>query len=192
MLDPVFFHIGTVLLKYLRGDAEAGVFGIALAVMTAIYLFPTTVYQKFLLARLHRWAVHDRARFRQVYRAGCVGMLASGLLVGAVLAAVSGEAVRVFGERYAGLQPLLMLLAVCVPVRFVSTAVGAVLLTEGQMAYRVGAMLAAAIAAALLNLLLIPAHGAMGAAFATLGAEVLLLLTMYHGARRAAVLRGVP
>ena len=192
VLYPVFFQIGTVLLKYLRGDAEAGVFGIALAVMTAIYLFPTTVYQKFLLARLHRWAVHDRARFRQVYRAGCVGMLASGLLVGAVLAAVSGEAVRVFGERYAGLQPLLMLLAVCVPVRFVSTAVGAVLLTEGQMAYRVGAMLAAAIAAALLNLLLIPAHGAMGAAFATLGAEVLLLLAMYHGARRAAVLRGVP
>jgi len=192
VLYPVFFQIGTVLLKYLRGDAEAGVFGIALAVMTAIYLFPTTVYQKFLLARLHRWAVHDRARFRQVYRLGCIGMLASGLLIGIVLAALSGEAVRVFGERYAGLQPLLMLLAVCVPVRFLSTAVGAVLLTEGQMAYRVGAMVAAALAATLLNLVLIPGHGAMGAACATLAAEVLLLLAMYHGARRAAALRGAP
>lgn len=192
VLYPVFFQIGTVLLKYLRGDAEAGVFGIALAVMTAIYLFPTTIYQKFLLARLHRWAVHDRTRFRQVYRWGCIGMLVSGLLVGIVLAALSGEAVRVFGQRYAGLQPLLMVLAVCVPVRFLSTGVGAVLLTEGQMAYRVGAMLAAATAAALLNLLLIPAQGAMGAAIATLAAEALLLLAMYHGARRAAALRGAP
>jgi O-antigen/teichoic acid export membrane protein len=192
MLYPVFFQIGTVLLKYLRGDAEAGVFGIALAVMTAIYLFPTTIYQKFLLARLHRWAVHDRTRFRQVYRLGCIGMLASGLLVGVVLAALSGEAVRVFGERYASLQPLLMVLAVCVPIRFLSTAVGSVLLTEGQMAYRVGAMLTAATAAALLNLLLIPAQGAMGAAIATLAAEGLLLLAMYHGARRAAALRGAP
>jgi O-antigen/teichoic acid export membrane protein len=192
VLYPVFFQIGTVLLKYLRGDAEAGVFGIALAVMTAIYLFPTTVYQKFLLARLHRWAVHDRARFRQMYRLGCIGMLASGVLVGLVLAALSGQAVRVFGERYAGLEPLLMLLAVCVPVRFLSTAVGAVLLTEGQMLYRVGAMLAAAVAATLLNLLLIPDHGAMGAAFATLAAEGLLLLAMCHGARRAAALRGAP
>lgn len=192
MLYPVFFQIGTVLLKYLRGDAEAGVFGIALAVMTAIYLFPTTIYQKFLLARLHRWAVHDRTRFRQVYRLGCIGMLASGLLVGVVLAALSGEAVRVFGEHYASLQPLLMVLAVCVPIRFLSTAVGSVLLTEGQMAYRVGAMLTAATAAALLNLLLIPAQGAMGAAIATLAAEGLLLLAMYHGARRAAALRGAP
>ncbi|MBD9478922.1 polysaccharide biosynthesis C-terminal domain-containing protein [Pseudoxanthomonas sp. PXM02] len=192
VLYPVFFQIGTVLLKYLHGDAEAGVFGIALAVMTAIYLFPTTVYQKFLLARLHRWAVHDRARFRQVYRLGCVGMLASGVAVGLLLAALSGHAVQVFGDRYAGLQPLLMLLAVCVPVRFLSTAVGAVLLTEGQMLYRVGAMLVAAVAAILLNLLLIPSHGAMGAAFATLAAEGLLLLSMYHGARRATVLRGAP
>lgn len=192
VLYPVFFQIGTVLLKYLRGDAEAGVFGIALAVMTAIYLFPTTIYQKFLLTRLHRWAVHDRTRFRQVYRLGCIGMLASGLLVGIVLAALSGEAVQVFGQRYAGLQPLLMVLAVCVPIRFLSTAVGAVLLTEGQMAYRVGAMLAAATAAALLNLLLIPAQGAMGAAIATLAAEGLLLLAMYHGARRATALRGAP
>ena len=192
VLYPVFFQIGTVLLKYLRGDAEAGVFGIALAVMTAIYLFPATVYQKFLLARLHRWAVHDRARFRQVYRLGCIGMLASGLAVGALLAALSGEAVRVFGHRYAGLQPLLMLMAVCVPLRFLSTAVGAVLLTEGQMAYRVGAMLAAAVAATMFNLMLIPAYGALGAAWATLAAEGLLLLAMYHGARRAAVLRGRP
>ena len=192
MLYPVFFQIGTVLLKYLRGDAEAGVFGIALAVMTAIYLFPTTIYQKFLLARLHRWAVHDRTRFRQVYRLGCIGMLASGLLVSVVLAALSGEAVLVFGERYASLQPLLMVLAVCVPIRFLSTAVGSVLLTEGQMAYRVGAMLTAATAAALLNLLLIPAQGAMGAAIATLAAEGLLLLAMYHGARRATALRGAP
>lgn len=192
VLYPVFFQIGTVLLKYLRGDAEAGVFGIALAVMTAIYLFPTTVYQKFLLARLHRWAVHDRARFRQVYRLGCIGMLASGVVIGLVLAATSGHAVRLFGERYAGLAPLLMVLAACVPIRFLSTAVGAVLLTEGQMLFRVGAMLAAAVAATLLNLLLIPAHGAMGAAVATLAAEGLLLLAMYLGARRAAALRGAP
>jgi O-antigen/teichoic acid export membrane protein len=136
--------------------------------------------------------VHDRARFRQVYRLGCIGMLASGLAAGALLAALSGEAVRVFGHRYAGLQPLLMLMAVCVPLRFLSTAVGAVLLTEGQMAYRVGAMLAAAVAATMFNVLLIPAYGALGAAFATLAAEGLLLLAMYHGARRAAVLRGGP
>ena len=70
LLYPVFFQIGTVLLKYLDGNAAAGQFGVALAVMTAIYLFPSAVYQKFLLARLHRWATHDRATFARVYRLG--------------------------------------------------------------------------------------------------------------------------
>jgi O-antigen/teichoic acid export membrane protein len=192
VLYPVFFQIGTVLLKYLSGDAEAGVFGIALAVMTAIYLFPTTVYQKFLLARLHRWAVHDRVRFRQVYRLGCIGMLLSGLAVGGMLALLAGHAVRLFGHQYDGITPLLTWLALCVPIRFLSTAVGSVLLTEGQMLYRVGAMLAAAAAAVVLNLALIPHYGALGAAFATILAEALLLVAMYAGARRAPALRGAP
>lgn len=191
-LYPVFFQVGTVLLKYLRDDAEAGVFGIALAVMTAIYLFPATVYQKFLLSKLHRWAVHDRVKFRRVYRWGCLAMLASGLAIGGMLAALSGHAVVLFGRQYEGVAHLLVLLALCVPIRFLSTAIGSVLLTEGQMRYRVGAMLAAALAAVALNLWLIPKHGASGVAMATLAAEALLLAAMYAGARRAPALRGAP
>lgn len=184
VLYPVFFQIGTVLLKYLAGDAQAGRFGIALAVMTAIYLFPATVYQKFLLSKLHRWAVHDRPRFRQVYRWGCTAMLACGVLVGVALALSAGLATRIFGADYRSVVPLLQLLAVCVPLRFLSTAVGSVLLTEGHMRYRVWAMASCALAAVALNLLLIPAFAEMGAAIATVIAEALLLGSLYRGARR--------
>lgn len=184
VLYPVFFQIGTVLLKYLAGDAAAGHFGIALAVMTAIYLFPTTVYQKFLLSKLHRWAVHDRPRFRQVYRWGTVAMLASGIVGGIVLAFAAPLATQVFGAGYRTVVPLLQVLALCVPLRFLSTAVGSVLLTEGHMRYRVYAMALAALAAVLLNLALIPAFAEMGAAIATVIAEALLLGLMYRGARR--------
>ncbi|GGD53952.1 Membrane protein involved in the export of O-antigen and teichoic acid [Pseudoxanthomonas indica] len=184
VLYPVFFQIGTVLLKYLAGDAAAGHFGIALAVMTAIYLFPATVYQKFLIAKLHRWAVHDRARFDQVYRWGAMAMLASGLIVAALLYVAAPWATLVFGQAYDGLESLLRLLAICVPLRFLSTAVGSVLLTERHMRYRVAAMALAALAAVLLNLALIPALAETGAAWATVGAEALLLALMAYGARR--------
>jgi O-antigen/teichoic acid export membrane protein len=184
VLYPVFFQIGTVLLKYLAGDAAAGHFGIALAVMTAIYLFPATVYQKFLIAKLHRWSVHDRARFDQVYRWGAISMFASGLMVAALLFALAPWATLVFGKDYAGLESLLRLLAICVPLRFLSTAVGSVLLTERHMRYRVAAMALAALAAVLLNLALIPALAETGAALATVGAEALLLAMMVRGARR--------
>lgn len=184
VLYPVFFQIGTVLLKYQAGDAAAGHFGIALAVMTAIYLFPATVYQKFLLSKLHRWAVHDRPRFRQAYRWGGVAMLACGVVAGIALAFGATLAPRIFGAGYRTVVPLLQVLALCVPLRFLSTAVGSVLLTEGHMRYRVGAMALAALAAVLLNLALIPAFAEMGAAIATVIAEALLLGLMYRGARR--------
>jgi O-antigen/teichoic acid export membrane protein len=184
VLYPVFFQVGTVLLKYLAGDAAAGHFGIALAVMTAIYLFPATVYQKFLIAKLHRWAVHDRARFDQVYRWGAISMFVSGVLVAGLLYALAPWATWVFGQAYSGLESLLRLLALCVQLSFLSTAVGSVLLTERHMRYRVAAMAISAVAAVLLNLALIPALAETGAAWATVGAEALLLLLMVRGAYR--------
>lgn len=184
-LYPVFFQVGTVLLKYLGGNAHAGRYGIALAVMTAIYLFPATVYQKYLLSRLHRWAVHDPERFRGAYRTGNAAMLAAGIATGATLALVAPWLVpRVFGAAYGEVATLLQVMSICVPLRFLSTAVGSALLTRDHMRYRVNAMLAATLAAVLLNLWLVPRHQALGAAWATVAAEALLLLAMWRGARR--------
>jgi O-antigen/teichoic acid export membrane protein len=153
--------------------------------MTAIYLLPATVYQKYLLSKLHRWAVHDKAKFWRVYRQGNMAMLASGLAIGAALAVLAPYLVPLaFGQQYRGVASLLMVLAVCVPIRFLSTAVGSALLTEDHMRYRVRAMALATAVAVVLNALLIPRFGEFGAAAATVSAEALLLLSMHLGARR--------
>lgn len=185
VLYPVFFQVSTVLLKYLGSNAQAGHYGVALAVMTAIYLFPATIYQKFLLSRLHRWAVHDKQRFWRVYRLGNLSMLVMGVIVGALLAAVSPWVVPLaFGPAFADVVGLLTILAVCVPIRFLSTAVGSALLTEHHMRYRVAAMLVATLFAVALNWAAIPRWGQTGAAWATVIAEAVLLLAMWLGTRR--------
>ncbi len=187
VLYPVFFQVSTVLLKYLGSNAQAGHYGVALAVMTATYLFPATVYQKFLLSRLHRWAVHDRTTFWRVYRAGNIAMLALGVLVGALLALSSPWLVPLaFGPAFADVANLLAILSLCVPIRFLSTAVGSALLTEHHMRYRVFAMLVATVAAVLLNWAVIPRWGTTGAAWATVVAETILLIAMWIGTRRLA------
>lgn len=185
VLYPIFFQISTVLLKYLRSDAEAGIYGIALAVMTAVYLIPTTIYQKYLLSKLHRWAVHDRPKFWMVYHKGNIGMFFFGLLVGAALVLVGPLAVPiVFGQAYRDVIPILMVLALCAPIRFLSTAVGSALLTENHMRYRVLAMLAATVAVIVLNVVLIPSFGGMGAAVATVVGELALLLITFYCVHR--------
>lgn len=184
-LYPVFFQISTILLKYLQGDTHAGMYAIALAVMTAIYLIPATIYQKFLQGKLHRWAAHDKPKFQLVYRKGNIAMFLLGLAVSAALVLLGPWLVPlIFGERYQRVVAILMVLAICPPIRFLSTAMGSALLTENHMRFRVYAMAFATITAITGNVLLIPEYGELGAAWATVIAETILLLGTYYGVRR--------
>jgi O-antigen/teichoic acid export membrane protein len=184
-LFPVFFQISTILLKYLASDAQAGLYSIGLAVMTAIYLIPATIYQKFLLAKLHRWAAHDAPKFWAVYKQGNIGMLLLGLLVSAGLWTCAPWVVPlVFGPRYHGVIAILMILALCPPIRFLSTAVGAALLTGSHMRFRVYAIAVATVCVIVLNAVLIPRFGEQGAAWATVTGETVLLVGTALGVRR--------
>ena len=192
ILYPVFFQVSTILLKYLGSDKQAGFWAIGLAVMTAIYLIPATIYQKFLLSKLHRWAAHDPVKFWMVYRRGNVGMFALGILVSVALDVVSPYVVPlVFGEAYQGVVRILIVLSLCPPIRFLSTAMGSALLTDTHMRYRVYAMAWATGVAILLNAALIPKFGVMGAAWATVTAELVLLVGTWHGVRRFRRAKGV-
>jgi O-antigen/teichoic acid export membrane protein len=185
VLYPVFFQISTVLLKYLNDDTQAGLYGIALSVMTAVYLIPVVIYQKFLLAKLHRWAAHDKPKFWMVYRKGNLSMFALGLVIAVAMIAVTPWVVPIlFGDQYRPVVKILMVLAPCVPIRFLSVAMGSVLLTEDHMRYRVYAMALAAGAVIGLNLMLIPGFHALGAAGATVAGELVLLLVTYYCVRR--------
>jgi O-antigen/teichoic acid export membrane protein len=193
ILYPVFFQISTILLKYLQSDAQAGVYSIALAIMTAIYLIPATIYQKYLLSKLHRWSAHDVPKFWAVYQQGNIAMFVLGILVSIALVVVSPWVVpMVFGARYHGVVDILMILALCPPIRFLSTAMGAALLTEDHMRYRVYATAVATVVAIVLNAMLIPEFGVKGAAWATVVAEAVLLLGTIMGVRRFHQRRRIP
>jgi O-antigen/teichoic acid export membrane protein len=182
VLYPIFFQISTVLLKYLNGNTQAGIFGVALGVMTAIYLIPATLYQKFLLSKLHRWAVHDPKKFWMVYRHGNIAMLVSGVFIGLLLVAVAPWLVPMaFGESYRPVVKVLLVLAPCVPIRFLSTSVSSALLNEKHMRFRVYAMGLSALLVIVLNVLLIPQHHEMGAAISTVIGEAAMLLAFYVG-----------
>lgn len=185
VLYPVFFQISTILLKYLHSDAQAGMYSIGLAIMTAIYLIPATIYQKFLLLKLHRWNAYDVPKFWRVYRQGNIAMFALGIAISIGLVVVSPWVVPlVFGERYRGVVGILMILAFCPPVRFLSTAMGSALVIDEHMRVRVYAMALATVVAVGANALLIPHYGAHGAAWATVTSELVLLIGTWWGVQK--------
>jgi len=184
VLYPVFFQVSTILLKYLGSNTQAGRWAIALAVMSAIYLIPATIYQKFLMGKLLRWAHHDPHKFWLVYKRGNVGMTLLGLAVSVSMVAVAPIVVPlVFGEKYRAVVGILFVLSLCPPIRFLSTSMGSALLTDEHNRYRVYAMAWATLVAVALNALLIPRFAELGAAWATVIAELVLLAGTWHGVR---------
>jgi len=192
VLYPIFFQVSTVLLKYLGSNAQAGQWAIALAVMMAIYLIPATIYHKFLFGKLHYWAAQNPPKFWLVYKRSNVALFALGLLIGAAMVVVVPYVVPVlFGKAYARVIDILLVLALCPPIRFLSTSMGAALLTDDHMRYRVWAMVWATVVAILLNAALIPNFGEMGAAWATVVAELVLLAGTWWGVRHFKRAKGV-
>ncbi|MFH7326593.1 flippase [Desulfurivibrio sp. C05AmB] len=177
----IYFQSDLILLKYLAGESAVGIYNVAFVVMTAVYLFPSVVYQKFLLPRFHRWAHHDVDKLRQAYRKGNLAMLVLGVAAMLLLWVLAPQMLPwLFGEQYLAAISLLIILAVAIPFRFVASGAGAVLTTRNYIRTKVLLMGTAAVFNVVLNLLLIPFYGAKGAAIATVITEFTVLL-MYYG-----------
>jgi len=152
--------------------------------MAAVYLFPSVIYQKYLLPKIHRWANHDLPTLHRVYLKGNRLMAVIGLMAMAVVMMLGPYAIPLlFGAAFAPSAAPLLILAFAIPVRFVATSVGAMLVTQDNMRRKVRYMGAVAVINVILNLLLIPYYGVTGAAIATVLSEMLLLLIYWFSVR---------
>jgi O-antigen/teichoic acid export membrane protein len=172
----IYFQSSIVLLEWLAGERNAGIYNVAFTVMSGIYLLPSVIYQKYLLPKLHRWAAHDRVRFLAIYRFGNGSMILLGVCIAVLMIALAPVCVPlVFGPEYKQAVGLLLILSICIPMRFLSTSVGGTLVTQDHMRRKVRYMCCVAVANVGLNLILIPRYSIYGAAATTIISEILLL-----------------
>ena len=177
ILYLAYLQISNVLLKYLDGNEAAGIYYAAFNIMNAIYLLPIVLYTKFLLSKQHRWARNDKPRLLSSLKLGSAAMLVIGIIAMLFIWLVAPYLVPLlFGHKYANASGLLDILAVCVPLRFLSTSVGSVLSTGDHMRHRVKLKTICAIVCIVLNVALIPHYGTTGAAVVTVITELTLLL----------------
>src|SRR3546814_5217311 len=60
-------------------DEAAVVYNVAFVIMSAVYLIPSVIYQKFLLPKIHIWANHDQETFVKAYEKGRLFMFLTGI-----------------------------------------------------------------------------------------------------------------
>ena len=170
----LMFRIDIVLLEWLRGPESVAQYSTAFRLFEASLIVPAAVMAAAFPALVR--AVPRRAPLRSVgVRTGAV-LVALGVTV-ALAAWVAGPALLelLFGDRYAGAGVLLRVLAVAIPVMFLNSLLTQALIAIGRAWRQAVAMALALLVNVGLNLLLIPAYDAAGAAIATVAAEGVLL-----------------
>jgi len=183
-LAYVYLQIDIVMLKYICGDFEAGIYNVGFVILTATMLLPVVLFSKFLMPKYHRWATHDREKFYAAYKDGNLLMLLSGCIVMFMLLYLSDKIVPlIFGAEYTESVDIVKVLAVSIPFYFIAYSVGATLVTKNNMLTKVKVMAFVAIFNVVTNGLLIPFWGAIGAAIATLLSNMLLMCIYFYFAK---------
>jgi O-antigen/teichoic acid export membrane protein len=176
LLNTFYFRADVVLLSVLRGSTETGLYGISARLVEALLVFPGF----FLASVFPLFALHaragDRDRLRQVAQRALDTVALVVAPVAAGIAVAAPQLVRlVAGDGYAGAVLPLRLVIVAGGLMALNGILGHVLVALDRQR---DTLWLNAVALALnvgLNLAVIPAYGAVGAAWVMLGSELAVL-----------------
>ncbi|MET8354390.1 polysaccharide biosynthesis C-terminal domain-containing protein [Micromonospora sp. NPDC005206] len=192
LLGSLFYQLGmqlgiVVSAEFLSSESAA-VLAVPMTLLTAIYLLPRIVYQQYFLAKLHRWSRSNRNAVLIAYRAGTVGMIGLGLLLGAAVALVGRYAIPlIFGAEYRTSVPVMAILALAIPLRFGAASVESLLMSGGLVRQKVLYQGLGSLAYLAALATAIPLFGVAGAAWATVLSEAIVLVLFWSRAKRDVV-----
>jgi len=169
----------------LIGATASAYYNIGFLIFNSLAMLPSVIYGKYLAGKLFRWWTHDQDKFVAAFHLGVASHFVLGLALGALtILAAPFFVPLLFGESYRASVPVVQILALGVPIRFVQHGYGAVLFSKDHIRRKVAYMGQAALLSVLLLLWLAPAYGVNGAAACAVASELALLCLYMYGAAR--------
>ena len=189
VLQSVVFLIASqgivAIVDHLLGPHDAGIYGVAFVLMSAMYLAPTVIYTKYLGSKVFRWWVHERAMFNAAFHLGASAQLVLGLVSMAIMMGAAPFLVTtLFGERYNDAIPIVRILALSLPVRFVLYSMASTFYSKEHIMRKVTFAATSTVATVGLVFALAPVFGLAGAAVAVVLGDSFLLLLFGWGTYR--------
>jgi len=174
-----YFFIGAVMLSKMRGDAEVAIYSAAYNIALAL-LFVPTVYTNAIYPVLSRY-YHERKReLKTLYEKSFKYLYIIGLPISIGLYLLAGRIIFfLYGEPYSGAIIALQVISLYLFIKFVNFLFGTLLASIDEQNKRMICQGATAAFNILLNVILIPKIGYIGAAFSTLITEIFLFALYY-------------
>lgn len=177
-LGSIYYRIDAVLVFHLADAREAGVYGAAYRFLDPLTYFPAAIITAFMPV-LAATVGQDRARTRELVQRAAELMVVLGLPAVVTTVVLSGQIVDLlFGDEYArtaDVLPVLMVgfLAICLGT------LGGYLAPIVGLRWRLAGIAGTCVVVnVVMNVLLIPRHGAVGAAWATAATEALSMVLL--------------
>jgi O-antigen/teichoic acid export membrane protein len=171
-----FNTIDMLMLGLMSNSEQVGFYGAAYRVLNQVlatyYLLTQVLYPQF--------ARQDREDRTRMLRPGILApLLAAGMAIAIGISLFRRPVLTlVFGHQFLAASPLLLLLAWCVPLDFMTSYLSNAFIAWGMTKKILSCTGIGAVSNIVLNLLLIPAQGARGAALSTVVSYAIFLLAL--------------
>lgn len=177
VLGLVYFRIDTILLSYLRGNFETGIYGAAYRFLEAVNFVPSSLFAALfpVFSKLDSSLNIRKLYFKSLYILGGIGI---SVLLGYIL--VLPPVIRYFLPSYVESIGAINILSLSIPFMFAQAATVAILFSK-ELYFKQVILLSVLLLTfnIIANLIFIPVYGFMAAAWITVISEILSFTTFF-------------
>jgi PST family polysaccharide transporter len=174
----IYMRIDQIMLGQMRGNHDVGVYSAALRFSEIWYFIPMAIVSSVAPSITAAKQLDEAVYYGRIQKLLRVMVLVSLSIIIPVSFLASYVVVGLYGDSYAAAGPILAIHIWGAVFVFMGVAQGPWFVTEGLMKAYLNRALAGGIVNVLLNLYLIPRFGGLGAAVATLVAQVVSTFLM--------------
>ena len=172
VFSSLYMYIDVIMLSKMRSTAEVGIYSAATNIVISLIFIPL-MYGNSIYPVLSRFYVDSKKSLRLAYEKSFKYMLLIGLPVAAGIYILSDKIILLlYGKEYAASAIALSILSGYLFLKFLNPVTGFTLMAINKQGSRLFSQGLAALINIILNLILIPLYGFVGAAFATLITEI--------------------
>lgn len=180
VLDVIHFRVDVLMLSALRAPEEVGAYGVAYRVFESLIMLGMAFAAAFYSVLTHAFGEGDIETARRLIQRAFDGL--AGVSLGLVPLGIVGTPLAVLlltGDSVPTSSDTLRVLMLCLPVLVLSPIFSLTLVSLNRLTWIIAVSSVAIVLNVLLNLLLIPRYGAVGAASATLMSETFVLVVKF-------------
>ena len=165
-----------LLFAAIAGPRETASYSIAYQLLSTLYFVPQMLMVRSLMMRYHTMATSEPERLHWLYREGSKWIGLAGLCMAAIcFVAIPFVIHSVFGDKYNQSIPIAQIMLICLPLRFMTVNVAAVVVAGVSIWYKNFADIASGVFAVIVFSILIHLYGRIGGAIAAVLVECMYL-----------------